>query len=280
MDMIDEGRARVLGKPRAMVHLFGSIASAGTPATYIQPDQGRGSREGKTDIKKGACEERLHLVSTRVREVLRDGTQAPLTPLDEIDFEVTDNATISESSVLRIRVLVKSDSLESVYIIDAGQSWELYAEEVDLEILGPLGTRSVPRDGAAFTASGTVFDSLLTSRILGIERGTGAGIAKFSEQVPVPAGAVVVRPIPNGAQWVVGHMGLDGVLPPSTQWMCGDSSVIGEPAAFEVGLLPWDGFGGQPRTIQQPVPAGASHYRINADGANARIFSFVWGIRA
>lgn len=204
--------------------------------------------------------EHLWMVGSTAREVLR-WEDAPTGPraLTEID--------VGRRSALRLRIVTSGSALGSTYEIDLGQSLELVAESLYVELLAPEGAMEVV-NGSEGQEQGLLFDTLCLVRLLRLEVSRGRDTALLTQSVFVPANQAHVQRVPCGAQRMSVY-GEPSFGFPQLRWLRGDPAF----AAVELGSI--QTLFGLPRW-DIDVPS-ASHLTIEPFGA-ARTFTFVWTI--
>ncbi|MCH9681295.1 MAG: hypothetical protein K0V04_07675 [Deltaproteobacteria bacterium] len=171
-------------------------------------------------------------------------------------------------SVMRLRIRTTDTAGGSVYEVDLGQSLEVYAQALQVDLLAPRDSVTVV-GGPVAPQAGLVFASRCSLRMLALDVTRGARSALLTQTVFVPAGQPTVLEVPTAAARLTAYAETLAA-PPVWRWL------RGEPApgtAVPLGQVAW--------TIDAPrlevdVPS-ATHLRIEP-AAGARTFTLVWTI--
>ncbi len=249
------GSAVASGRTPSGVRVFGVVSADGT-ATSLFP---------LTEHVFGwtsecAATERLWMVGSAVSE--RSVFSAALVGPPSLT-----GSQVSRRSVMRLRITTSDRAGGSVYEVDLGQSLELYAQSLQVELLAPDST-VVLGDGAPSPRTGLVFASRCRLRMLQLDVSRGARSALLTETVFVPAEQAVVVPVPAAAARLTAYAETLAA-PPVWRWLRGEASG----PAVPLGRVGWDI--DAPR-LEVDVPS-AAHLRIEPDAA-VRTFTLVWTI--
>ena len=239
----------------AGVRVFGVASSDGTAAGLV-PLTGR----VQTWSSGPVGQEHLWLVGSTVRERLR-WAAAPEGPRTVGDDAPT-------RSVMRLRIQTSDTAKGHELLLDLGQSVELFAEAVHVELLAPAGSVALSNEAVA-PRQGLLLDAMCMVRMLRLEGSRGATSALLTQTEAVPAGQGRTLEVPPGARRLTLYAELPAPTPQTLRWLRGDPATM----AIPIGVVAWDG--GQPRN-ESDVPS-ASHLRIEAH-PQPRVFTLVWTI--
>jgi hypothetical protein len=168
---------------------------------------------------------------------------------------------------MRLRITTTDSTRGTAYEIDLGQSLELYAEALQVELLAPDGAVALTDHGTA-PQQGLLFESHVLVRMLRLEASRGVSSALLTESFHVRGGEPHVQRVPAGARRLTAYASSLG-LAPVWQWLRGDPATMAVP----LGLVAWSS--DRPR-MEIDVPS-ATHLRIEPDAA-ARLYTLVWTI--
>ena len=171
-------------------------------------------------------------------------------------------------SVMRLRILTTDTAKGSELLVDLGQSLELYAEAIRVELLAPTGSVALT-DAAVAPREGLVFDAMCMVRLLRLEASRGARSALLTQTEAIPANEGRTIEVPPAARRLTIYAELPAPAPQTMRWLRGDPSTM----SIGLGVVAWDGH--RPRT-EVDVPS-ASHLRIDAR-PQPRVFTLVWTI--
>lgn len=249
------GAAFVSRRTAPGVHVFGVISSDGTAA---------GLRPTVTRVATWTTEcgrpEHLWMVGSTVQEALR-WAAVPVGPLGVAGLD------LARRSVMRLRIVTTDSARGTIYELDLGQSLELYAEALQVELWAPEGAVAL-RDDAPVPQQGLLFESQVLVRMLRLEASRGAVSALLTETIYIPGGRAHVQRVPSGARRLTAYASPLGVAP-LWRWLRGDPAVMAVP----LGTIAWSD--DRPR-MEIDVPS-ATHLRIEPDPA-VRVFTLVWTI--
>lgn len=254
------GRSREPRRTKS-AQAFSVLSSTGTSAG-LQLNT-RGLRSWRTYEGHDPCE-RLWLVSTAVSEVVRLA-ENPVEPLSSAVIAANPNRT--NRSALHLRIDASHTSGSTEYRIDLGQSFEIYAGQIHMELLGPPD--SAESSGAA-PASGLVADTLVTVRMLEIEVARGH-TASLTETLFVTRDtAAIGHPVPPGARALT----IQTEPPVRTlvgSWWRGRPPTDG----VQIGdfIVPPNG-----RSQYARIPAPQATHMTFAPGIIGRVITLVWEI--
>lgn len=255
---------------------FGTLSSTGQPGALVTELDEIETWKDRLD----SCRERLFLVSSRAIEVKRF-SQIPLSPLRVADIL---GPPSQQASGFKVRINTDGVRGPSSVLIDANATLQLYARDLSVDLLGPLGTVEVGVPGQSPTAQGLVFDALVGIDILAIEAPLGPNVAPLSQTVVAPAAEIPAPPTvvmkPNFARRVQIYTTSAGPYPPSMRWFLGDPRTFGEaPGAIDLGIVAWETAGQRRPRLEIDVPEHATHLVIDAVPDVDRIFTFRWEIQ-
>ncbi len=238
------------------VRVFGVVSDDGT-AAGLRPIDTRvtsfsGGCPGREHLwmVDGMARERLHWAA------LPEGPQA-ITTLG-----------VARQSVLRLRVIAVGSALGATFELDLGQSVELVAETLHVDLLGPTGSLDLTEQTTPPPQTGLLFDSLCFVRLLRLEVSRGQSSARLTETFTVLGGQAHAQPIPTAARRLTIYLDPPAALA-TMQWRRGESAPDGSTAAV-LGVM-----SGVP-SGEVEVPA-ATHLLVQPGGAD-RTFTFVWTI--
>ncbi|MCA9654691.1 MAG: hypothetical protein KC501_32550 [Myxococcales bacterium] len=237
------------------MRVFGVASSDGTAAGLLPLTQ-----RVHTWSSGHVGQEHLWLVGSTVRERQR-WAAAPQGPQSVGDGLPT-------RSGMRLRILTTDTAKGSELLVDLGQSVELYAEAIRVELLAPAGSVALT-DTAVALREGLVFDAQCMVRMLRLEASRGARSALLTQTEAIPANEDRTLEVPPAARRLTIYTELPAPAPQTTRWLRGDPSTM----AIGLGVIAWDG--DRPRT-EIDVPS-ASHLRIDAH-PEPRVFTLVWTI--
>lgn len=249
------GAAFVSHRTAPGVHVFGVVSSDGTAAGLRLPI----TRVASWTTECGRPEH-LWLVGSTVQEALR-WAGVPMAPLGVGGLD------LARRSVMRLRVITTDSARGTIYELDLGQSLELYAEALQLELWAPEGAVAL-RDDAPTPQQGLLFESQVLVRMLRLEASRGVSSALLTETIYVRGGQAHVQRVPSGARRLTAYASPLGIAP-LWRWLRGDPAVMAVP----LGTIAWSD--DRPR-MEIDVPS-ASHLRIEPDPAT-RVFTLVWTI--
>ncbi len=174
----------------------------------------------------------------------------------------------SRRSLMRLRITASDSAGKAVYEVDLGQSLELYARSLNIDLLAPLGTVTVS-DEPVVPLEGLVFHAQVGVRMLELDVSRGARQALRTETVFVPAGQPAVQRVPGGAVRL-SAFAEPLAAAPVWRWLRAEPP---PGVAVPLGQVAWDA--DAPR-FEAAVPS-ATHLRIEP-AADDRTFTLVWTI--
>jgi hypothetical protein len=272
------GRAYFGAEGIAQRHLFGSVASPNSlPSQYAAFTQEVSARE--TCIAAGPNCARTYVVSLTGREIqrsLNDGSAAPL-PLQAFS-QVPAGAILVPRTQLKYAISAHLHSGTRRFFADSGQSFEIQANRICIDWLGPQSIVEVTDQTRAAipNQSGFLIDVLLGASAAAIEDPIGNTSFTFTTHLFVPAteqGTVIIPPFATDVMiYQAALLGTASVM--WTQWY-GDPAVLAP--AIEMAALPF--IPGRRRTEQESVLPDATHLQSDLDPDLDRWFALRWTIR-
>lgn len=207
-------------------------------------------------------QERLWQVRGTVLEVVRL-VEEPTEPLERQQILELGRPR----SHMRLQITVSHMQSAEVYLLDLDQTLEVYARNVSVSVLAPIGAAFDPSPDFLIPA-GLIADAIVTVATDKIEESRGSRTALLTSTVFVRSGDPADGVIPNGARALTIFPTVD---PVTLQWYRGSPSAGG----FLLGSYERTA----PGPLQEAVP-GASHWRISASQASNRNVTLVWTIQA
>ncbi|MCH9682962.1 MAG: hypothetical protein K0V04_16115 [Deltaproteobacteria bacterium] len=238
------------------VRVFSVLSPDGTVADLQQPT--RIVNSWTDDCGRG---ERLWLVASSVREVIRTSI-VPVPPLTGNEME---DAPAVGRSALRLRIIAGQRGGSSTYLVDLGQSLELYAESLQVELLAPTDAQL---SSDAENRRGLLADTQAVARLLQIEQSRGARTALLSQTFFIRETSGLVVEIPPAARALTLYPSNPAVALPGS-WTRGDPASGG--VALGDVFVPANG-----RRYASVAPS-ATHLSLDAV-AEDRVVTFVWEI--
>ncbi|MCX4240200.1 cupin domain-containing protein [Paraliomyxa miuraensis] len=250
------GTAYVSRRTAPGAEVFGVVSDDGTAAGLrpITTRVGSWSSECPTG-------EHLWMVGSTVQEALR-WSPAPAGPAGVSGLDP------SRRSVMRLRITTTDSARGTTYEIDLGQSLELYAEALQVELWAPQGAVLLGTQQPVAPQQGLLFESQALVRMMRLEVSRGACCALLTDSFYIPAGQPHVQRVPAGARRLTAYPSALG-LGSMWWWLRGDPATVAVP----LGLVAWSS--DRPR-MEIDVPS-AAHLRIDP-AAVARLFTIVWTI--
>jgi hypothetical protein len=269
------GRARLVGDHYA-VHLFGLInpSIVGDPATFLPFTARRALNRDKCRSRTG-----VFRIAMGGREVQRSGTFGPLTDTQFFSgapfFAPPSGIVSSADPRSRIKIAVNYDDATPSgrsLLYDVGQTIDLVADCIDVELVMPAGFVDVANTVAVPLVTGLVLDAQISVGIWELEAPIGEFRGHLTETLFVPANVTTSIRVPDGTKEVqIFQSSLGDAAVGFTEWY-GDPNVL--PAAQEHGAIFFEP--GLRQTARKTV-GNTSHLRSDID-TMARFFTLVWQI--
>lgn len=265
-------RGRASGMPNARAsHVFSRIATSAQvweiPDTPV-PDVGwTTERIGRFHAP------RLWQVSSGCVEFLRNAGD-PVSPLSTSEIlERLNYEPFGETggtSTLGLRVIASADGVSKVFDMDLGQTIELYAERIDVQLYGTSSAFQVRTDITSGTiGSGTVADTVVGVSLNPIEESRGAAQVRRSQILSATANNNVTFTVPRYAVRASFSQNAAGLAPVTFDRFVGDPRTLGANAR-NVGTIDFVG------RNAPDVPLGPeTHIQSNTDAA-ARVYEVAW----
>lgn len=257
----------------AQRHLFGSVASPnGDPSEYVDFTNFQSHRE--TCIAAGPSCARTYVVSLTGREIQRTTLELPLGPLPLDAFSNPPaGLQITPRSQLKFAISAQLHSGTRRFFADAGQSFEIQANRICIDWMGPPSIVEVTDQTRASIPSqeGLLVDALLGASAAAIEAPIGMPSFTFTTHLYVVAGTQGVVTIPPFATDVTIYQSLT-LGTSSVAW----TQLYG--TALELGTIPF--LPGRRKSEPEIVLPDATHLQsdVAADGAD-RWFTLRWTCR-
>lgn len=252
--------------------MFGSVAASAAPADFILDIP---LSPGWPQREQLPCEKLWRIRSAgKCIQRFTEGTS----PLTENQFNASQlpaAASQGGSGYFKLAINVSTSAFNSSFIIDVGQTLDIYAYSVNTSLVGPTGMEEVtPGNIGTLTASGLTLDARIGAALLQVEESVSNKEAKFTQHIIVLNSTQSVIAVPNGAVSV---------------------RIIQSPAGPNSG--DWTRFIGAPGILTTPFPTGriaffqggsiAEHWEVGdethlqTDQNNNvdRFFTLVWTIR-
>lgn len=232
---------------------------------------------GWTNELEGATKSpRLWQVSSAVAEILRvvPESLSPLSNSELLALLNTDpfSATVGGTSTLGLRVIASSDAGSKVFDMDIGQTIELFAQRIDVQVYGPTGAYQINTDiptVAEGSGGAVVADTYVGVSINPIEESRGATTVRRSQILSVAANATVTFTVPRYAVRASFSQNTSGLAPVQFQRFAGDPATLGR----QIGTIDFVG------RNAPDVPLGQeTHIRSNSDAAR-RVYEVAWLIQ-
>ena len=259
------------------LQLFGQIAGAGAASLNtittvpVQDAWNPRSRPGEH------CR-RLWRLSTAGVAFTRQVDPGPTTPLLVSQFSNPPaGASAADPKILAVRVNVQSASGYRRFMMDIGQTIELYGlESATVDVLGPAGLVSVqnPDTAASIAGLGVFLDAKVGIDAGPVEAATGMREVNFTQMFEVAAGGTLDVPVPRFAVRVKIWKATAGT---SSVW----TRFVGDPAAalgfaVDAGTIPF----ASNASLDSHARLGPETFiRADVDALNARTFVVQWTIR-
>ncbi|MEX1365183.1 MAG: hypothetical protein AB1Z98_18795 [Nannocystaceae bacterium] len=247
------GAAFASTRASAGVRAFGVVSSDGTAAGLLPLTARVGS--WSTGCSRG---EHLWMVGSTVLEQMWQAA-APEGPRGVSGLDV------GRRSVMRLRVSTTDSAGGTQLELDVGQSLELYAEALQVDLLAPEGSVAVS-DAPVPPQQGLLFESRCMVRLLRLEASRGVASALLTETFYVFPGQSHVQRVTAAARRLTAYAEPLAAVP-MWRWLRGDPATVAVP----LGTVAWST--DRPRA-EVDVPS-ASHLRLEPDPA-ARVFTLVW----
>lgn len=287
------GRAGVFNQ-RKIFQLFAQVRDA--TGAFQEPDRNlrtEGWMATYLPLTPGECGdgqaprthkcERLWRMGTGCQVGYRNGA-GPFSPLTVQEFDALDNpqapdpagAITGGNGYFRVRYTISTLLGKHSFYLDVGQMVELYAFQANASLVGPPGAISITQENDANSPTpaqltGLVVDARIGAMIMPVEAPTGLREGKYTQIIPVAAGASVTVPVPKFA--VAVRIYQDNVGASSGPW----SRVVGPPAPiFNVGQV---AFLGRTSLLVDSPLGRESSLVTDVNALNDRLFQVVWTIR-
>ncbi|MCA9707605.1 MAG: hypothetical protein KDK70_17265 [Myxococcales bacterium] len=239
------------------VRVFGVVSTDGTAAGLLPLVARVGAWSSM-----GGQGEHLWMVGSTVQERLA-WAPVPVGPSSLVGREAVGR------SVMRLRIVTSDSAGGAVYTVDLGQSLEVVAASMQVELWAPQGSVVLTGDDAQVVPQqGLLFESQCLVRLLRLEASRGACSALLTETMAIPGGQAHAQRVPAGARRLTAYASPLATVP-AWQWLRGDPAA----PAVPLGTVAWSL--DRPRT-EVDVPS-ATHLRIDPDPAD-RVFTLVWTI--
>lgn len=214
IDLVDGRGAERKTAAVNSVQLFGTVCSGedfvATQLIEVGAQWYVNDRDGR---------ERLWVIECGVDEAYRDVSEGVVSPLTYQQIIARQGATgFSRRGVVQLEIFLERYGGEARFRIDGGQTIEVYAVSVSINLLVPTTFVEVARHlpTPAGQGDGTVVDNVTRIGILSIEESRGRRDALFSQRIQSPANQSVVVEIPPFAREAQIRQGPDGN--PSQVW--------------------------------------------------------------
>ncbi len=212
---------------------------------------------------------RLWRVVSTVREVQRVDPANPLTPLAREQIE----GQGVNRSLLKIRVSVGQMGFDPRdFLIDAGQSLELWGTSVTVNWVAPATVNAVPGVLPDVAANDMALDGLIGAHVIGIESPLGHRPV-LTDYRGAAANAAPVLAIPRGAVDVTIYQSSAGGASTAFTFNYGAPAV----GSFELGEVPF--IAGQRRSHTTSIVPGATHLVGDSGLQTIRFYTVVWTIQ-
>ncbi len=223
---------------------------------------------------------RLWLVALRGTEIYRVSDE-PLTPLSQ---QVIENGPLPAGAIrsnniraYRVRVKCSSETGFAVFDLDLNQEIELWAQRIDVTLMGPPNALSVASNPAAgqYSATNLVVDSLFGCQIIPIEESKGCNEGRLTTYQRNPTGEETVVSVPRSASAVKIYQGEPLRAAPTIRWRRQIGATPLTPAT-DVGGINFNAR----ESIDASAPIGLESQLItDVDPLNPRLFIMNWTIR-
>ncbi len=223
---------------------------------------------------------RLWNVSLRGIEVYRTSGDG-LTPLSR---QVIENGPLPADAVrndniraYRARIKCSSETGYAVFDIDFNQDLEIWAQRIDVSILGPANAVMLPSNSADLpevVRTEFVVDSVFACQIVPIEASKGCREARLTEYLRSPAATQSLIRVPRAAKFVKIYQGEPNSAAATLRW----NRLLGTPVLSAITM------GGINFAARESVDASASigaesHLQTDIEPLSARLFVLNWTIR-
>jgi len=264
---------------------FCSLTSSLADLTLIEdfveltPGWATGQERSRGNSLYTGCS-RMWNVSLRGTEIYRSSADG-LTPLSRPIIEngpTPAGAARSENiHAYRARIKCSTETGYAVFDIDFNQDLEIWAQRIEVTILGPANAVMIPSNSAdlpTVTRSQFVVDSVFACQIVPIEISKGCREARLTEYLRSPAATQSLIRVPRSAKSVKIYQGEPNSAAPTLRW----NRLLGTPAlaAITMGGI---NFAGR-ESIDASAPIGSeSHLQTDIEPLSARLFVLNWTIR-
>lgn len=220
--------------------------------------------------------DRLWLVAPRGLEVIRFAEEltAPLTRTVITSGPLPAGASRSQNiRAYRVRVKCSDSSGYAVFDMDLNQEIELWAQRIEVTLLGPANALSVPSDvPESLRRQEWIVDSLLGCQIVPIEESKGAREAHLTEYFLNPLSTASTIRVPRSAVGVKVYQGEPIAAAPTIRW----NRLLGTTAPINVGSI---NFNNRVSGDSDSKVGAESHLQTDTDGVSNRLFVVNWTIR-
>lgn len=215
-------------------------------------------------------------ISSVVRGVVRSSA-APLPPLsygEIVNAPANDRAAVLGGAI-KLSIDAELDGGRRAFTIDAGQTIELVARSVSVELVAPHGSSSVPaQSGLPITPlAGVIFDAIAGTSLVRTEAPIGSPTATLSEMIVIPQNASATIAVPSFATAVEIMQTTAGAA--ATSW----PAFFGNPTTggLQVGSIPF--LVGLRASVPGASFSGATHVQTDVDPAAPRFATLRWTIQ-
>ncbi len=256
------------------IHMFATVATADTPpdfSTEVDLPPGWPQRQ------QTQCE-RLWRLRTSAIGIQRF-TAGALSPIQLNEFNRSElPAGASEGGSGFFKVLLKIGSTTgatSSFMIDVGETLEIYAFRVDMSLIGPTGAVEVtPGNRNTLENPGLVVDVQIGASLLAIEESIDNRDAKLTQHLSVLQNTQGTISVPRGAVSLRIIQGIRGSNSGNWTRHVGDPAILA--TTFTTGTI---AFLNRASTESHSAIGDETHLQTDQNNASDRFFTLVWTIR-
>lgn len=275
------GRAALMSGARS-IQMFGSVftdvGGVLTVAPEVELPPGLWARQ-QTPTQN--CERLWRLSSAGVSVQRYLANNAPHTPLTNAQIanatSLPAGASRSAQAFYKVALDVARSTGFARYIIDIGQTLDIYAYRAEASIIGPLGAIEITPGNIGEESSirrGLVVDALIGASLLPIEESISNSTFKATQRLSVPINTQSTIAVPRSAVGVKIFQSNVGVS--SGDW----TKHVGDPAILASTLITGViSFNNRVSLAENSDILDETHLRTDSNAVDARVFSIHWTIR-
>lgn len=276
------GRAAQMCGQR-VIQMFGQVAAFTQPEGWnpeVRLPPGWVTHYESTQQGLAGRKERLWRLSSVGISVQRFSAEEPIAPLASSVIQngpLPSGASFDSNGYYKLALDVARSSGNARYLIDVGQTIEIYCYEVNVGLVAPANAFEVAPSNIDLETSlrvGLVVDSVIGTSLLPIESPIGNFEYKFTQRFFVDANTRVAIEVPRSAVSAKIYQGPQGVN--SGDWGRFISDPIVTGIADAVGVIT---FANRTNITEHEPLADETHLVTNIDALVDRTFTVRWTIR-